>query len=51
MANPRQYFGLALIPCKDHTIIRMQQVHSHIHQRLKDLIQAYIAQDLFICLV
>src|SRR5688572_30936330 len=51
MADARDDFRLLLIPCKNDTAIGMEHIHCHIHQCLEDLVQAYIAQDLFIRLV
>src|SRR5512142_1234582 len=42
---------LLFVPGEDDAAICLEHIHSHIYQRLKYLVQAYIAKDSFVCLV
>src|SRR6266508_3155609 len=51
MTDARDDPGLCVIPGEDDTAICIEHVYSHIHKRLKYLVQTYVAQDPFISFI
>ena len=51
MADTRDDLFLLFIPSQNHTAIGIEDFHRHIHQRLKDLLQAHVTENPFICLI